>query len=129
MRLLIFAIAATQFHASCGAVPREVPLVVSDSAAAMDGRKVDEYAKAAVGNRRVMVNERAMAAWNWPERMVGLAHEIVHTSQQELAGQRSLVRYQWLVEGFAERVAYRVARCHVPLCLPRARFPGRAPFL
>lgn len=66
------------------------------------------FAKAAVGSRRVLVNEPLMAGVDWPERLVTLAHEIAHTSQLDLSGGRSLVRNQWLVEGFAEWVALRV---------------------
>jgi hypothetical protein len=72
-------------------------------------RTTATFAKAFVGNRRVMVNEPALAEWPWPERVVTLAHEIVHACQLELSGHRSLVRYQWLVEGFAEWGGYRVA--------------------
>jgi hypothetical protein len=72
-------------------------------------RVTASFAKAFVGNRRVMVNEPALAEWPWPERVVTLAHEIVHTCQLELSAHRSLVRYQWLIEGFAEWGGYRVA--------------------
>lgn len=72
-------------------------------------RTTATFAKAFVGNRRVMVNEIALAEWAWPERVVTLAHETVHACQLELARQRSLVRYQWLIEGFAEWGGYRVA--------------------
>ncbi|HYF16251.1 MAG TPA: hypothetical protein VEA40_00180 [Ramlibacter sp.] len=67
------------------------------------------FAKAAVGNRRVLVNDALMLRDDWHARLLTLAHEMTHTSQLELAGHRSLVRNQWLVEGFAEWVAYRVA--------------------
>jgi hypothetical protein len=66
------------------------------------------FAKAAVGNRRVLVNDALMLRDDWPARLLTLAHEMAHTSQLELAGHRSLVRNQWLVEGFAEWVALRV---------------------
>jgi hypothetical protein len=64
------------------------------------------FAKAAVGNRRILVNETLMAKSQWPERLVTLAHEMVHVTQLELSGHRSLVRQQWLVEGFAEWAAF-----------------------
>ena len=67
-----------------------------------------DFAKAAVGGRRVVVNDPLLSADPWPERLVTLAHEVVHASQLELAGNRSLVRNQWLVEGFAEWVAFQV---------------------
>ncbi len=66
------------------------------------------FAKAAVGSRRVLVNEPLMSPLPWPERLVTLAHEMAHTSQLALADGRSLVHNQWLVEGFAEWVAFRV---------------------
>lgn len=66
------------------------------------------FAKAAVGSRRVLVNDPLLAGSAWPERLVTLAHEIVHTSQLDLARNRSLTRNQWLVEGFAEWAAFRV---------------------
>ena len=71
-------------------------------------RTTATFAKAAVGNRKVLVNEMAMAELDWPQRVLTLAHELVHTTQLELAGHRSLVRYQWLVEGFAEWIAFHV---------------------
>lgn len=71
-------------------------------------RSAANFAKAAVGNRKVLVNEQAMADMPWPQRILTLAHELVHTTQLELAGHRSLVRYQWLVEGFAEWIAFHV---------------------
>jgi hypothetical protein len=67
------------------------------------------FAKAAVGNRKVVVNETEMAKLSWPERVLTLAHELVHTTQLELAEhRRSLTRGQWLVEGFAEWTAFHV---------------------
>jgi hypothetical protein len=68
------------------------------------------FAKAGVGNRRVLVNDSAMADQTWPERLITLSHETVHASQLELSGHRSLVRYQWLTEGFAEWIAFRVTQ-------------------
>jgi hypothetical protein len=68
------------------------------------------FAKAAVGGRRIVVNEALLAKSAWPERIVTLSHEMVHATQLELAGHRSVVRYQWLVEGFAEWAAFQVAQ-------------------
>jgi len=86
----------------------EQALVTSAKLSPETARNVAPFAKAVVSNRRVLVNESAIAKDPWPERVLGLAHELVHASQLELAGQRSLVRYQWLIEGFAELTAYRV---------------------
>jgi hypothetical protein len=73
-------------------------------------RQASGFAKAAVGNRRILVNDTLMARSPWPERLLTLSHEMVHATQLELAGHRSVVRNQWLVEGFAEWVAFRVVQ-------------------
>ncbi|MGV3569625.1 MAG: hypothetical protein ACO1PB_03420 [Ramlibacter sp.] len=72
-------------------------------------RSAAGFAKAAVGSRRILVNDTLLARVPWPERIVTLAHEMVHACQLQLAGHRSLTRQQWLVEGFAEWIAFRVA--------------------
>jgi len=66
------------------------------------------FAQAAVGGQRILVNEVEVEKLSWPERIELIAHEITHTVQLELAGHRSLVRQQWLTEGFAEWIAYSV---------------------
>lgn len=90
-------------------------------------RSAAGFAKAAVGNRRIVVNERLLGASDWPDRIVTLSHEMVHATQLELAGHRSVVRYQWLVEGFAEWAAFRVAHELGTSSLPvrRADMVGR----
>jgi hypothetical protein len=70
-------------------------------------RSTASFAKAAVGNRRILVNQSAMETLGGKERIVTLAHEMAHASQLELAGHHSLIHHQWLVEGFAEWVALR----------------------
>lgn len=72
-------------------------------------RSAASFAKAAVGNRRVLVNVLAMATIPWPEQVVTLSHETAHASQLELAGRSALQRHQWLAEGFAEWIGFRVA--------------------
>ena len=71
-------------------------------------RSTASFAQATVTNGRVLVNEPAVAKLTWPERIELLAHEITHTVQLELAGHRSLVRQQWLTEGFAEWMGYAI---------------------
>src|SRR5262245_60595553 len=71
-------------------------------------RSTASFAQAAVGGRRILVNEVEVARLNWPERIELMAHELTHSVQLELTGHRSLVRQQWLTEGFAEWVAYSV---------------------
>jgi len=68
-----------------------------------------KFAKAIVGNNKIIISEQAMAEYDWPRRVLTMAHEMVHLSQLDLAERRrSLVRYQWLTEGFAEHVGYEV---------------------
>ena len=72
-------------------------------------RSTAGFAKAAVGNYKILVNEAAMSGTDWRERVVILAHELGHATQMELCDHRRwLSRQQWLVEGFAEWVAYQV---------------------
>lgn len=73
-------------------------------------RSAAGFAKAAVGNRRVLVNVPAMATIPWAEQVVTLSHEVAHASQLDLAGRTALNRHQWLVEGFAEWIGFRVAQ-------------------
>lgn len=75
----------------------------SDLARAMAG-----FAKAAVGGRVVLVFAPRLADASWPSRIELLAHEFAHTVQLELTGHRSLIRQQWLAEGFAEWAGYAV---------------------
>ncbi len=91
-------------------------------------RTTAAFAKAAVGNRKVLVNETVMAESGWPERILTLAHELVHTTQRELANDHSLIRNQWLVEGFAEWIAFQVmdALGFEDLAKARARMTGEA---
>ena len=71
-------------------------------------RNTASFAKAAVGARKVLVNDAEMAALDWPQRILTLAHELVHAIQQDLAGHQPVVSFQWLMEGHAEWVAVRV---------------------
>lgn len=88
----------------------EQALVRHLGVSAETARQAGGFAKAAVGNRRILVNDTLMSRLPWPERLLTLAHEMAHASQLELARHRSLVRNQWLVEGFAEWVAFRVVQ-------------------
>jgi hypothetical protein len=87
----------------------EAALVANLAISEESARAAASFAKAAVGNLRIMVNEPAFLTWSRAERVVGLAHEIVHACQAELVGDATLPRFQWLVEGFAEWMGYRVA--------------------
>jgi len=65
---------------------------------------------AAVGNyRRVLVNDSRLSRTLWPEWVRLLAHELTHSAQREIVNGRPSSADQWLREGFAEWVGYKVA--------------------
>lgn len=66
------------------------------------------FAKSAVGSYNVLVNEEAIAATPWPQRIELLAHELTHSVQLTLAKRPGLPRHQWLLEGTAEWLAFNV---------------------
>jgi hypothetical protein len=61
------------------------------------------------GSDKILVNEAGLASAPWPERIRFLAHELTHMIQYDLAGGRRSTSEQWLREGYAEWVSYRVA--------------------
>jgi len=66
------------------------------------------FGKSAVGNCNVLVNEPAVADSTWPVRIELLAHELAHSVQLTVANRCGLARHQWLLEGFAEWMAFNV---------------------
>ncbi|HTN71575.1 MAG TPA: hypothetical protein VMO00_10850 [Methylomirabilota bacterium] len=63
----------------------------------------------AVGmHKRVLVNELVFVRYAWSERIRVLAHELTHTVERALVDGRLISADLWLVEGFAEWVAYKV---------------------
>ena len=59
--------------------------------------------------KKVLVNEWRVGKYSWPEWIRVIAHELTHTTQQELVEGRPSASDQWLREGFAEWVGYKVA--------------------
>jgi hypothetical protein len=58
--------------------------------------------------KRVLVNEWRVAKFSWPEWVRLLAHELTHAADRELVDGRPAAGDQWLREGFAEWVGYKV---------------------
>lgn len=58
---------------------------------------------------KVMANESSFRSLRWPQRVLVLGHELTHAAQYSLSGGRRGSSEQWLREGFAEWVAWRVA--------------------
>jgi hypothetical protein len=71
-------------------------------------REVAGWAVAVGAPEMVLANEEALSRIPWSERIRVLAHELVHTVQYGLAGGRRGTSDQWLREGFADWIAYRV---------------------
>lgn len=71
-------------------------------------REVAGWAAAVGAPEMVLANEEALERVSWPERIRVLAHELVHTVQYGLTGGRRGTSDQWLREGFADWIAYRV---------------------
>ena len=67
-----------------------------------------QFAKSAVGGHTVLVNAPAVADSTWPQRIELLAHELAHCEQLTLANRPALSRPQWLIEGYAEWIAFKV---------------------
>ncbi len=68
----------------------------------------------------ILANEAALKPLPWPERVRVIAHELMHTVQYRLAEGRRSTSDQWLREGLAEWVSYRVVHS---LCL--GHFPQK----
>jgi len=58
--------------------------------------------------KRVLVNDLTFVRYPWSERIRVLAHELTHTVEKNLADGRLISADLWLVEGFAQWVAYKV---------------------
>ncbi len=71
-------------------------------------REVAGWAVAVGAPEMVLANEEALERISWSERIRVLAHELVHTVQYGLSGGRRGTSDQWLREGFADWIAYRV---------------------
>lgn len=57
---------------------------------------------------RIRINHEAMERMPWPDRVRLLAHELTHIVEYQLSGGRRAGSEQWLREGFAEWVSFKV---------------------
>ncbi|MBP1729778.1 MAG: Peptidase superfamily [Deltaproteobacteria bacterium] len=71
-------------------------------------RQTASWALAVSTADRILVNEAALSALPWSQRIAVIAHEITHSTQYGLASGRRSTSEQWLREGFAEWVSARV---------------------
>lgn len=65
-------------------------------------------AAAVATNGNVLVHEIAFRRYPWSERVRVLAHEMTHVLQRNLAERRPASWENWMIEGFADWVAYKV---------------------
>ncbi|MEQ1773255.1 MAG: hypothetical protein ABL891_05660 [Burkholderiales bacterium] len=71
-------------------------------------RSTAQFARAAVGSNTLLINEQALAGFTWPQRMEEMAHELTHILQLTLANRSGINGNQWLIEGFAEWMAFNI---------------------
>jgi hypothetical protein len=71
-------------------------------------RESASFARGVGGPDKILANEAALVRVPWPARIQFLAHEFTHTIQYDLAKGRRSTSEQWLREGFADLVSYRV---------------------
>ncbi|MSP39999.1 MAG: hypothetical protein EXR70_16035 [Deltaproteobacteria bacterium] len=82
-------------------LPRTDDLLQSSRTMAVSSVAVGMY-------RKVLVNEWRVGKTPWPEWIRILAHELTHTAERELVNGGASTADQWLREGFAEWVGYKV---------------------
>ena len=87
---------------------RRQPEAVRQQNIAFLARQRSVTAAAVAINGNVLVHEIAFRRYPWSERVRVLAHEITHVLQRNLAAQRPASWENWLIEGFADWVGYKV---------------------
>ena len=86
--------------------PRAKPV---NESAVVSAATITAVGSNAVGMyKKVLVNEWRVIKYSWPEWVRVLAHELTHTATIELFDGRLALPDQWLNEGFAEWVGYKV---------------------
>jgi hypothetical protein len=84
------------------------PEAVRQENIAFAARQRAVTAVAVATNGNVLVHEIPFKRYSWSERVRVLAHELTHVLQRDLAGRRPAGWESWMVEGFADWVAYKV---------------------
>ena len=87
---------------------RRQPEAVRQESIALLARQRAVTAAAVATNGNVLVNEIAFSRYPWSERVRVLAHEMTHVLQRNLAERRPASWENWLIEGFADWVGYKV---------------------
>lgn len=87
---------------------RRQPESVRQENIAVLARQRSVTAAAVAINNKVLVHEIAFRRYPWSERVRVLAHEMTHVLQRNLAGRRPASWENWMIEGFADWVGYKV---------------------
>jgi hypothetical protein len=87
---------------------RRQPEAVRQKNIAFLARQRAVTAAAVATNGNVLVHEIAFRRYPWSERVRVLAHEMTHVLQRNLAERRPASWENWMIEGFADWVAYKV---------------------
>ena len=75
---------------------------------AADARLIADHLDGIAQPGRVLANDAVLRWEHWPARIAFLAHELTHVAEYALAAARPSSADQWLREGFAEWVSWRV---------------------
>jgi len=87
---------------------RRQPEAVRQENIAFLARQRSVTAAAVAIDDNILVHEIAFRRYPWSERVRVLAHEITHVLQRSLAARRPASWENWLIEGFADWVGYKV---------------------
>ncbi len=71
-------------------------------------RQIAEHLDGIARPEHVLANDSVLRWQHWPARIAFLAHELTHVAEYALAAGRRGTGDQWLREGFAEWVSWRV---------------------
>jgi hypothetical protein len=75
---------------------------------ALAARQMAATAVAVSLYKRILVNELVFFRYPWSERIRVLAHEMTHIVQKAVVNGLPTTTHQWLTEGFADWVSYKV---------------------
>ena len=87
---------------------RRQPEAVRKENIATLARQRSVTAAAVAINDNILVHEIAFRRYSWSERVRVLAHEMTHVLQRNLAGRQPASWENWMIEGFADWVGYKV---------------------
>ena len=91
-----------------GSRAKERFLATSAEDIALAARRTATTAAAVSLHKRILVNELIFFRYTWSERIRVLAHELTHIVEKALINGRLTTTDQWMMEGFADWISYKV---------------------